>query len=315
MQLLIDLLNEHYLPEDRVELLTLLDRYDISSTLEKLVAKLRQYLSQKANENPSAPLSAIGSLSSSTLTSINSKVSQIVEPVEKRRVQIAVSQLALRLLLAILKQFPDEAREIIRTVTTSLEDTSDVMGYDFKDIQQLMMLNDMMGLVDSISGKRQASEIFLKTSQTLPFLQWTGIAPLDLLTHELHYRKWIKSRKEFEGLFENQDPNFRLRWDFDRKAHLAYLLFKLKEERLITQNGGKGYFSIVEKHVVDFYGQPLKANYLKKTSSKINSEKENYPLIINEIDKIISKVRKPDKGLSSDYSGTIRNSPLPEANQ
>lgn len=311
MKLLTDLLDEHYLPEDKEELLALLKNYDILSTLEKLVAKLRQHLIQQIGEHPKAPMAAISSLSSSTLTSINSKVIQIADPKEKRRVQVVVSQLAFRLLLTIAKQFPDEAKDIFTTVTTSLEDTSELMNYDFKDIRQLMLLGEIQELFNSISGKQQASEITQRTSQTLPFLQWTGIAPIDLLTHELNEKKWIKSRKGFEGLFENQDPDFRLNWDFGKKAQLAYLLLRLKKEKYIAQNGSKGYFSIAEKYIVDFSGQPLTKDALKKLSSKISTEHERYSNIINEIDAILNQLNKGERGLSGDYSGTIRNSPLP----
>lgn len=294
MKLLNDLLAEHYLPEDKEELVMLLESYDVFSTIEILVSKLRQHLVNQTGEHSKAPLTVIGSLSSSALTSINSKVVQIADPKEKRKVQVGISQLALRLLLTIVRQFPDEAQEIFATVSTSLEDTSEMNGYNIQDIRRLMMLGEIQELFNSINGKKQAAEISQRTPQTLPFLQWTGTVPLDLLTHELHTRKWIKSRKEFEGLFENQDPSFRLHWDFSKKASLAYLLYRLKRERLIAQNGSKGYFSIAEKYIVDFSGQPLTTNALKKLSSKIRIEYERYYIITDEVDAILKKLKRMD---------------------
>lgn len=67
-----------------------------------------------------------------------------------------------------------------------------------------MMLGEMQHLYNAVSGTEQASEITQRTPLTLPFLQWTGMLPLDKLTYELHERKWIKSRKEFEGLFKTK---------------------------------------------------------------------------------------------------------------
>lgn len=288
MKLLDEILREHYFPEQKAALSQLLERHELLGVIERSSELLSAQLKQAVDSQSQLPLIAIGSISSTFLTSVNNKVIHIADAQEKRTVQIEISKLAVRILLSIIKLFPDDVNEIVHAIKTTLQNTSFIEGYNFDDLEELVLKE----LFETVGGDRQALEVNIRTKDTLPFLQWVSEKSVQFLSHELRQKGWIKDRKAFESFFENQDSSLKVHWDFRKKAELAILFYRLNEEKFITSNGvNRGHFSIPERYFVDFSGKPFKKDALKKLSSKINKHLDQNASKIREVNEVLGKLK------------------------
>ena len=290
MKLLHDIIDEHFLPSDKEELVSIFNKYGIFDIVSKTSAQLKTQLQRALVADNGAPIPAITTTSSNFLVSVNNQVVKISDPKEKQEVQEAIAQIGLRILLSIIKLFPDEAKEIFKAVKETLQMTSKMFGYDYADINNLMRIEEISDLVQTLSGEKFANEIHeIKQSGTATII-WTKKVQLGYLTTELKKRKWIKSQNEFSKLFGNSDNNLTIHWDLKYKYELAYLLYLLAKGDFIRPK--KGIFSIPERFIVDFSGEKLKVNSLRKISSRITNDPTKYNDIIENVDKVIKTITK-----------------------
>jgi hypothetical protein len=127
-----------------------------------------------------------------------------------------------------------------------------------------------------------------RTKQTVR-LVWTGKWKLFEFVYILKKKKYIKSKSEFFALFDDDAHEVKVRWNPDKKYHLAYLLYRLYQEKYIILVGGKGYFKYVEEHFVDYNETSFKRNALKNIKLKILNNIKDYAFICKEVETIIAK--------------------------
>ncbi len=285
-----DILDEHFLTSDKKALTSLFKKHNIFDIVSKSTGQLRNLLQRAVEIDNFVPISAIATTSSNFLISVNHQVIKISDQTEKRKIQEALAQVGIRMLLSIIKLYPDEAIEIFEVVQQSLKMTSEIFDYNYSDINDLMKFEEFTELTQTLSGKRYAEEIKEIKQTGIAAIIWTNKVPLGYLTTELKKRKWIKTQNEFSKLFINTDNNLIIHWDMKYKYELAYLLFVLAKNDLIRPR--KGIFSIPEKFIVDFSGTKLKKNSLKKISSKINTDLTEYTDVITRVEQIMKNINK-----------------------
>jgi len=288
MNLLEEIIDEHFLSSDKEELLLLFNKYDIQNIISKSALQLRNQLQSALVSNNGVPLTAITTTSSNFLITVNNQIVKIPNPEEKLQVQQAIAQIGLRILLSIIKLFPEEATDIFDSVKQSLEITSEIFGYNYKDIDDLLMFDEFTELTKTLTGIKFANEIQKVKTKNVDSLIWTKKVPLGYLTTELKKRKWIKSQNEFSKLFNNPSAKLKVHWDIKFKYELAHLLLRLKDEDFIRPR--KGFFKVAEKYIVDFSEHELTKNSLKKISSKISNEPSEYINIIKKVDEILKVI-------------------------
>jgi len=194
------------------------------------------------------------------------------------------------MLLSIIKLFPDDAKDIFEAVKQSLQMTSEIFGYNYSDINDLMKFEEFTDLTQTLTGKKYADELQEIEQTEIAAIIWTNKVPMGYLTTELKKRKWIKTQSEFSKLFANSDNKLQVHWDIKYKYELAQLLYVLAKGDFIRPR--KGVFSVPEKFIVDFSGTKLKTNSLKKISSKITTNPTTYTDIIDNIEQIIKTITK-----------------------
>lgn len=290
MKLLQDIIDEHFLSSDKAELVSLFDKHGIFDIISKSSGQLRIQLQRAITTDSGAPITAITTTSSNFLVSVNSQVIKISDLNEKRQIQEAIAQIGLRMLLSIIKLFPSEASDIFEAVKQSLQMTSEMFGYNYSDINDLMKFEEFTDLTQTLTGKKYADELQEIPQSEIASIIWTNKVPMGYLTTELKKRKWIKTQSEFSKLFGNSDSKLQVHWDMKHKYELAQLLYVLAKGDFIRPR--KGVFSVPEKFIVDFSGTKLKANSLKKISSKITTDPTTYHDIIESVEKIIKNISK-----------------------
>lgn len=290
MKPLHDIIDEHFLSSDKEELVYLFNKHGIFDIVSKTSGQLKAQLQRALVANNGAPISAITTTSSNFLISANNQVVKISDPKEKREIQEAIAQIGLRILLSIIKLFPKEAKEIFKSVEQALQMTAEMFGYEYDDINNLLRFDEISDLVQTLSGEKFANEIHEIKQTATSTIIWTKKVHIDYLTTELKKRKWIKKQSEFSKLFSNSDNSLKIHWDMKYKYELAHLLYLLAKGDFIRPK--KGVFSVPEKFIVDFSGENLKVNSLKKISSKITNDPTKYTDIIENVEQVIRAITK-----------------------
>lgn len=288
--MLKDIIDEHFLSSDKKELVSLFNKHGIFDIITKTTGQLKTQLQRAIEIDNGVPITLITTTSSNFLVSVNSQIVKILDPIEKRQIQESIAQIGLRMLLYIIKLFPVDAKNIFEEVKQSLQMTSEMFDYNFSDILNLMKLEEFTNLAETLTGKKYADELHEIEKTEIAALIWTNRAPIGFLTTELKRRKWIKTQSEFSKLFSNADIRLQVHWDMKFKYELACLLYVLAKGDFIRPR--KGVFSIPEKFIVDFSGTKLKANSLKKISSKITTNPTKYADTIEKIEQIIKTIKK-----------------------
>jgi hypothetical protein len=277
-----------------MELVSLFKKHDIFNIIIKSSEQLKIKLQRAISINNKAPITIISTTSSNVLVSVNSKIAIISDPTEKKQIQEATAQIGIRMLLSIVKLFPYEAKDIFEAIKESLETTSEMFGYNYTEINDLMKFEEFTELTQTLTGKKYADEIQKIHKTEIPSIIWTKKVPIDFLTNELKKRKWIKTQNEFSKLFGNSNSNLKVRWNMDYKYDLARLLYVLVKGDFIRPK--KGVFSISEKFIVDFSGAKLRANSLKKISSKITRNQAKYAEIIEMLKQTVPCIFQKSAG-------------------
>lgn len=288
MKQLHDIIDEHFLPSDKEELVSYFNKYGFFDIVSKTSGQLKTQLERALVDKNSAPILAISTTSSNFLVSVNNQVVKISDPKEKREVQEAIAQIGLRILLSIIKLFPDEAKAIFKAVEQTLQMTSEIFGYEYAEINNLLRFDEFSDLMQTLSGEKFANEIHEIKQTNTATIFWTKKVQLGYLTSELKKRKWIKSQSEFSRLFINSDNKLTIHWDMKYKYELAHLLYLLAKGDFIRPK--KGVFSVPEKFIVDFSGEKLKLNSLKKISSKITNDPTKYSYNIENAEQVIRTI-------------------------
>lgn len=290
MKVLNDIIDEHILVSDKEELVSLFNKHGIFDIVSKTSEQLKTQLQRALLADNGAPISVITTTSSNFLVSVNNQVVKISDQKEKREVQEAIAQIGLRILLSIIKLFPNEASGIFEAVKQSLQMTSEIFGYEYSDINNLLHFDEFSDIVLTLSGEKFANEIHQIKRTEKATIIWTKKVQLGYLTTELKRRKWIKNQNEFSKLFGNANSKLVIHWDMKFKYELAHLLYLLAKGDFIRPK--KGVFSIPEKYIVDFSGEKLKENSLKKISSKITNDITKYADIIENVKEAINTITK-----------------------
>lgn len=290
LKLLEDIINEHFVPSDNQEIRNLFEKYNIFDCLSKTTEHLKIQIQRAISSDNKAPVTAIATSSSNLLVSVNTQLTRISDLDEKRKIQVTVGKIGIRLLLSIVKLFPEQALEIFDQVKQALQQTSSLFNYDYNDIESLISLKEFEDLIQTLTGVKQANEITKIEPSKEKLLLWTQRINIGILTSELKKRNWIKSQHKFAKLFEKPDKSLRVRWDMNYKYELAHLLLELKDGDFIRPR--KGFFLIIERYIVDFDGTTIPKNSLKKISSKITTDPVKYAEIIKTVDELIKLISK-----------------------
>jgi hypothetical protein len=279
MKTLSEYLNDNFTMVNRHELLTVLKTCQLSPVVDNFILFL------KNNPNQLADVCII---SSALIININTNI-KALETERRGKAELLLADLIFIIAVDFLKTKPLARDLILRKLKKQCLITCDLMGYDFHVFKKLIDMS-ALNAVDNNNMHRNGVVIEpVEISRCK--LVWTKKGRLEELVYQLSERKLIKNKRALFDLFLNAQTKHPLvKWDFERKGHLAHLLFQLYKKNLINITSNRGYFSCAEKHFIGFDGTTLKTNSLKKLSSAIHSQPSNYPQVVGDVTEIIEKV-------------------------
>ncbi|RFM26269.1 hypothetical protein DXN05_20375 [Deminuibacter soli] len=230
------------------------------------------------------PDTEMGFISSGMLAEINHQLAAITENDRKTRTEILVTDLVFSVVVDFLKQHPQNAAGMLEAIAQSSKASCTLLGFQFNAFKKLNELQQLQHLFALAPRKPR------RLSETVSRLCWTGKGRLEELAHQLLQRRLIKNKSAIFNCFSQADNLVLVKWDFDKKSHLAHLLHQLYNHGFITVAFNKGYFSCAEKQFVSFAGTRLQKNSLKKLSSFVINQPEKYTTVIHDVAEILQAI-------------------------
>jgi hypothetical protein len=281
MKILTEYTNIEFSSADNNEIPFILEKYRLSKIIDDTIQLLKNTHNQ---------ISDISTISCCLLTTINHNISAVKKHDQKSKIEVLLADLIFEIYISFLNKSSFDAEKIIEEIIKSSTVTCNLCAYDFNVFKKLIDFYKLDSII-----KHSNKNNFLKTSTDVDRkkckLIWNGKGRLEELIYQLQKRKLIKAKLNFFNLFiDEHAENTVVKWDFERKGHLAYLLYQLHAQNLIRLVSCKGYFIYAEMHFIGFDDKTLKKDSLKKLSSAMNNEPSKYRHIINEVDDIIKSI-------------------------
>jgi hypothetical protein len=271
MKSLSGYLDDEFTLLNKRDLLEILETYQLFNIVEKFILLLKHNPKQGPD---------IGIISSGLLIGVNTNI-KVLDPGRQQKIELLFADLIFVIFIDFLKSRPLERALILKEIKKHSFTTCNLMGYDF---------NVFKKLIDACAAN-SINDITYSVEINKSKFIWTGKGRLEELVYQLSSRKLIKNKGPFFDLFlKTPAEDTIVRWDFERKGHLAHLLHELYKKDLIDIVSNRGYFSYAEKHFAGFDGAVLKTNSLKKLSSAIHAQPGRHNQIIKEVNEIIGKV-------------------------
>ena len=265
---------------DNNEIALMLERYHLSRIIDDTLRLLK---------NPDNQVSDIGVISSCLLVTVNHHIEAVKKRDQRSKIELLLADLAFDIYIDFLNKTPLDAENVIEEIVKSSIVTCNLSGHDFNIFKKLIDFYKLNSIINPTSKNKylRSPDIPKKKCKLI----WNGKGRLEELIYQLQKRKLIKTKLQFFNLFaEEYTEQTRVKWDFDRKAHLAHLLYQLHAKDHIRLIACKGYFSFAEKHFIGFDDTALKKDSLKKLSSSMNTEPSKYHHVISEVNDIIKAI-------------------------
>jgi hypothetical protein len=220
--------------------LELLRKHDLEELFDRSIQVIKAEIQKKPID-----FGKFRDIASNVLVTVNSKLREISDPLEKGYLELILKEIADYLLSKVTTSFTDSGR-LISEIRSALETTSSLKGYDFEALVALLRLNS--------SSKYLSSRL----SGTF-YYEWKGKqSDLSDLIETLKSSGWITSVKNFRKLFvAHGDPSLNIEFSRTKRNDLIALFDVLKAQGLITPKGCKGHFYPLKRYLVDLEGKRL----------------------------------------------------------
>ncbi|MBX7242935.1 MAG: hypothetical protein K1X92_14430 [Bacteroidia bacterium] len=281
------LIDQYYIGKEKEELLAILDEFGFTKPIQYIISQ-KDILQNKE---------AIHQTAAEILVAINQQMVRYKdEPEKKLKVERILGAFAMNVFREVLKKVPNPL-QYVKSVKDILKSTCEKWGWNYNGLNERFNIEILeVGMSINMVQDTDLQEV-KKLPQQARLVWHHEAGNLDKLCILLFEAKLLKSKRNFYNFFEKPSEDLRVKWDSMRKPYLAYLLYRLKEEKIITSKGTKSSFAYAEKYFTDEEGVFFAKNYLKELSSKINQDKDNNKLIINKIEQIIAIIKTTNKPL------------------
>ncbi|HTF80274.1 MAG TPA: hypothetical protein VL947_01060, partial [Cytophagales bacterium] len=245
----IDFINEHFSKEEGKEIIDAITELSFEKIFNNSIGIL-------VDESIPKDEIVVASLTTGLLTSVNYKVRQLPETEHKNAILSLFAKLTERWLIMLVSENIDHSDAIFKSLEKSLRVACIQFGYEYKVLRQFFDFENIKLIVSSL--KIQTMEVPQKAKrlrkQKYVWLEKGNLAELvDILLKQ----NFVKGKKEFFDLFLKSKDDHKVRWNEEKKFHLAHLLNRLFTENFARIEGNKGYFTYAEKHFVTFENEYL----------------------------------------------------------
>ncbi|PLX08434.1 MAG: hypothetical protein C0596_06140 [Marinilabiliales bacterium] len=175
---------------------------------------------------------------------------------EKESLEYLLGSIFRRCFIMIVDKIPEPTNILFtKALYSSLQDTCTIYKYDFSKLMQFLSINVTANEKQAESISQNVKNVNKTLSRQIPGYVWMGKSD-----GENEFIKFVKESgiclnedfNKFHLLFHNPKENLSI--DFNNLMHAYTLQFlaNLNKSGLITYYGCKGFYQVLQFHVVDF---------------------------------------------------------------
>lgn len=251
-------------------ILKFLTRYDLVEILNKLVDNVDEQIKDKIISSIS-----ISSISTSFLTNINARLSEIKNPEDKKELEYLLSDISIHLMKKMLNHSNLSPDEFLLGVEEALQTTCKLYGWDFNTLSRILRL-ELTTAVANKSVEVKSEKNPESNVQSYFYLWNVKLEKLDDLAADLKSENCIKNVRNFKMLFRPHKRPIKVSINRDSLSLIIVIFDILKRKGLITPKGNKGHFMPIKTHCVDFEGKKLIEKQPKQYLASIKRNPDKY---------------------------------------
>ena len=238
----------------------------------------------------------IGNLVSNFLTVTSNKISLIKDVTQESEIEFLLINLSENILWEYMINKACRRQIITLQIEEAIRTTCQQCKYKLEPYEKLLTYT-VFCLSPGIDKNGNRIKFKITNAGICHTIHWLDKGKLSELLDILKKMNYIKSTQELYAFFQPSNHGVIVRWNAEKKYHLAYLLHRLFNEKYARIKGNKGYFTCAEMMFIDMDGKPFKKDSLRKISSRICKEKDKYLDVRNEMDGILLKINNGTNGL------------------
>lgn len=175
---------------------------------------------------------------------------------EKENLQYVCGSIFRRCLQILVMKMPINSRELFsKSLYITLQDTCKIYGYDFNELLQIFSIVETANEKQAIQKATSSQKVNPEFIQQIPGYSWLGNEDKEDLFFQLFAETNICNKSEFEkfkSLFKSPKENLSINFNKQLVNFTLQFFFFLKSTGLVTYYGCKGFYQVLQFHVVDF---------------------------------------------------------------
>jgi|GEM_PF-4175565 len=253
--------------ENAEEMKGLLERTNLISILDNAIERIEE--AYQSNN-----LESIVGLSGVILTSVNAKISALVDPKEKESLEYLLADIFQAYLDRVAAD--QEGMKLLSQISTNLRDACDLMGYDYKALAVLINIEKRFLLIPR------------RNKKTNLHYDWKANSfELDELSRDICDKDWICSVKEFKQLFNPINTSLQVQCNPKHRDKLLILFDVLGRCKIIRPRGISGHFAPFVQYAMDNEGRFLFENRVNKYHANLQRNASKYQASVEIVEKVI----------------------------
>lgn len=264
-----NLLNDLYANRSAEELVTWLNSYELLDVVKRTVTQLNRVISDQnklAKTHRSLP---VGHIAANLLTTVNTRIRLVNNYDQAREMENILGDICHKLLANLMIYIETDKLAVWNHIEYALRDTCEIQNYDAQELMTFLKVNSTTSYIQSLQSAEKAS----LTITQIPAYCWKG-RPVDWSDFEdVFVTERITAKKSrIHKLFNNPGRSLGLRFNTERADFILQFFYTLKKLKLVTHMGIKGFYEVLEFHVLDFRKEFLKE---KDARQRINALKQS----------------------------------------
>ncbi len=283
-QIYYSLLRRCFTPDEKQFVDDFVLRHNLSIFIDETLSQV-ETIAELSNKAIPLDLDEIKTISYQTLKTFNTAIASITEQEEKEKLKSLLSKFANLLQMEISQRTSLNYPEVSKSITDGLAQAVHTERYNASDFKEHFPSGDI-NIRDSVVT------VELGTDRK-EYLVWDDqMADLDecvrLITQEYFY---TKSVNDFKKIFKDPYGDSVLKIEEGKINHMILLFERLWDEEIIILKGKNGFWLFLQHRLVDFRKQPFDFPFRKKPYY-LRTKSPATPIILNEIDQIMQRIRK-----------------------
>lgn len=275
-------------PAENVLVFEFVQQGDLHGFIENSIAEIEVIVHDLRASN-NLKVDKIKTIAYSFLKKFNEQLSKVEETEKKELLKKLLVKIARGIMLEIQQQAPSYVDQVRISIEHGLAQAVYVEGYNQKDFENYFQLNYTDISKTEITITTIPTPVIIEISE---YLLWDHKkANINSFIYLLQNDyACIKSKAEFQSLFDQQTRKELVRWDGKQTDLLILLTNRLYELGYIQLKGGKGLWKLVLNRFVDFDKNPLDIEPAKRLSL-LKGKKSLKPALVEDVERIINHIK------------------------